>query len=68
MLHEYQTIGDVARELGVRPRDISDALYQQRLDAERCPTFAGRRMIPRDYVETIARVLRVEQPAGDTAE
>jgi hypothetical protein len=55
----YLAGGDVARRIGggVRRRDVSDALYDGRLDGERCPIVGGRRLIPEDYVEEIRRVL-----------
>ena len=51
------SISDLARELGCRPRDISDAFYARFLDETQCPSIAGRRLIPREYVPTIRRVL-----------
>lgn len=51
------SISDLARELGCRPRDISDAFYARLLDESQCPSVAGRRLIPREYVPTIKRVL-----------
>jgi hypothetical protein len=52
------TVSDVARRIGARPKDISDAFYQRRLSDERCPIVGGRRLIPPDYVPTIEAVLR----------
>jgi hypothetical protein len=52
------TVSDVARRLGVRPRDISDLFYQRRLSDELCPVVGGRRLIPEHYVPTIAAAVR----------
>jgi hypothetical protein len=51
-------VSEVARRLGAKPRDISDAFYQRLLDDQRCPILGGRRMIPEDYVPTIETILR----------
>jgi hypothetical protein len=58
MAPEYLGIGEVARRLGCRPRDISDAFYGQHLDAALCPIVSGRRCVPPSYVATVRRVLR----------
>jgi hypothetical protein len=55
---DYLSVSQAAVRLGARPKDISDAFYLRRLDCDRCPVFAGRRMIPADYVEGIAIELR----------
>ena len=54
----YLTVSDVARRLDVRPRLITDLFYQRRLSDARCPIVGGRRLIPEDYVSTIAFALR----------
>ncbi len=54
------TVGECARELGVRPKDLSDVLYLRILpdsDTE-CPVVAGRRYIPREYVPKLKAVLQ----------
>jgi hypothetical protein len=51
------SLSDVARELGVPPKFLADLFYRGRLDAGRCGTFAGRKVIPRSYVTEIRRVL-----------
>jgi hypothetical protein len=51
-------VSEVARQIGARPRDISDLFYQRKLDDQRCPVVGGRRLIPEDYLETIQRTLR----------
>jgi hypothetical protein len=60
-------VSEVARRLGVRPRDISDLFYERRLSDDRCPVVGGRRLIPADYVPTIAKVLRREGRLVDHA-
>jgi len=52
------TVSEVAEQLGVRPRDISDLFYARKLDANRCPIKNGRRLIPRAYVRRIEAVLQ----------
>jgi hypothetical protein len=54
----YYIVSEVARKLGVNPREISDAFYQRLLDDARCPIAGGRRMIPADYIPEIKRVLK----------
>jgi hypothetical protein len=56
-MQEFLGVGDVARELGCMPRDISDCFYSQQLDESKCVRIAGRRAIPRSYVVTIRKVL-----------
>lgn len=53
----YLTVSEIARRFGVRPRLISDLFYSRVLDDGRCPVLAGRRMIPEDYLPTIASML-----------
>ena len=54
----YLSVSEVARRIGARPKDISDLFYQRRLDDQRCPVVAGRRLIPEDYIPTVAVRLR----------
>ncbi len=62
--HEVMTVTDVVTEakrrhgIQVSPRSVSDLFYARKLDVERCPVVAGRRLIPRDYVEVILAILR----------
>jgi hypothetical protein len=53
----HKTASEIARELGCRPRDISDLFYARKLDDSRCPIIAGRRVIPLEYVPEVRRVL-----------
>ncbi len=53
----FLSVSELAREIGCRPRDISDAFYSRVLDDSRCPLVAGRRLVPRDYVPEVQRVL-----------
>jgi hypothetical protein len=53
----FRIVSEVARQLGVRPRDISDLFYQRLLDDQRCPIVGGRRLIPEDYIPAIAEAL-----------
>jgi hypothetical protein len=52
------TVSDVARQLGVRPRDISDLFYSRELSDKQCPIVGGRRLIPPEYVAVIVTALR----------
>ncbi len=63
----YHIVSEVARRLGVRPRDISDLFYQRRLDDARCPIVGGRRLIPADYISDIEAALRARAPAQEPA-
>ena len=60
----YLTVSEVARRLGVRPRDVSDLFYQRRLSDELCPVVGGRRLIPESYLPDIALVLREARVAA----
>jgi len=55
---QYLTVSEVARPLGVRPKDISDLFYQRELSDDTCPVVGGRRLIPPDYVPAIVKALR----------
>jgi hypothetical protein len=52
-MRELLSTSDVARLLGCRPRDISDAFYARILDEGRILIVGGRRAIPADYVPEI---------------
>lgn len=59
------SVSDAARRLNVRPRDISDLFYRRALRDDLCPIVAGRRLIPEDYLDSIAQALkRAERPSG----
>ena len=53
-----RTVSEVARQIGGRPKDISDLFYLRKLDDARCPVVGGRRLIPEDYIPTIEQALR----------
>ena len=55
---QYLSVGDVARQLGVRPVDITNLFYRRDLRGDCCPIVGGRRLIPPDYVDVIAMALR----------
>ena len=54
---ELLSVSDVAREFGVKPKDISDLFYQRQLPDDLCPIVAGRRLIPRDCLPQVHKVL-----------
>ncbi len=54
---DYLSVSDAARELGAKPKHISDLLYQRELRDDLCPIVAGRRLIPRRYLPEILKAL-----------
>jgi hypothetical protein len=52
------SVSEAARRIGARPKDISDLFYQRKLDDQRCPIVAGRRLIPEDYLPVVEATLR----------
>ena len=54
----YLGIGEIAAQLGVSPRLVSDVLYQRRVDLTGCLLVAGRRLVPTALVPQIADALR----------
>jgi hypothetical protein len=60
----YVTVSEAAFELEstyktpCKPRDISDLIYERRIDVNKCPMQSGRRLIPRELLPTIANLLR----------
>jgi hypothetical protein len=52
------SVSEAARRIGARPKDISDLFYQRKLDDQRCPIVAGRRLIPEDYLPVMETTLR----------
>jgi hypothetical protein len=61
---EQLTVSDVARQLGCRPRDVSDLFYARLVSEERCPVVGGRRLIPADLVPAVAKALRSRRRKG----
>ncbi len=64
-------VSEVARRLNRLPRDVSDLLYQRRVDTDRLVWAAGRWLIPEDLVPVIEQALadrdrtrRERHPAG----
>jgi hypothetical protein len=51
------SVSDAARELGAKPKHISDLFYQRELRDDLCPIVAGRRLIPRAYLHEILKAL-----------
>lgn len=52
------SVSEAAERLGVKPRVLSDAFYDGRLDESRCPIVGKTRVIPAAYLESIAIELR----------
>jgi hypothetical protein len=61
---ELLTVTGAAAECGevcgepVRAREVSDLLYQRKLNPSRCPIVGRVRLIPRDYLSEVKRVLQ----------
>jgi hypothetical protein len=54
------SVADFARQVGVKPRIISDLIYDQRLPQARLQKIGGRWIFPADFVaeaETLVRSL-----------
>ena len=66
MGEQYLAVGEVARRLGVRPRDLSDALYSGTLDRSRCVLAGGRWLLPMGYLAEAARILAHRGGPGTT--
>jgi len=54
---DFLSVSEAARQLGARPKTISDLLYQRELPDDLCPIVGGRRLIPRGYLPTIRELL-----------
>jgi hypothetical protein len=67
MAARFLVVSEVARQLGVPPREISDLFYQRKLDDARCPIMGGRRLIPGDYVPAIEAALRAAGRLSESA-
>jgi hypothetical protein len=71
---QFFTASDIPAEAlrrhGIRvlPRDVSDLFYARRLDVTRCPVLAGRRLIPRDYLEDVLQALISRGPSRSEEE
>ncbi len=50
--------GEVAKRLGVRPRDITKLFYEGHLRDDLAPVISGRRIIREELVPVIAMELR----------
>ena len=52
------TVSEVARQLNVRPLDVTLLLYHRLLPDKSCPVQNGRRRIPHDLIPQIEALLR----------
>ena len=57
-MRKFFAVSDLARRLGVKPRDVSDLFYRRELRDDLCPVIAGRRLIPAEYLSEIESALR----------
>jgi hypothetical protein len=48
-----QTVSQLARQIGVQPREISDLFYKRDLPDDAAPIVAGRRRIPAELIPEI---------------
>jgi len=55
---QFVAVSELAREIGCRPRDISDLFYSRDLDDKICPIVARRRIIPRSYAPEVKRIIK----------
>jgi len=61
----HLSVSQAARQIGAKPKDISDLFYARKLRDDLCPIVAGRRIIPMYYVEVICAALkRHGRPVG----
>jgi len=54
---DFLTVGEAARELGVRPREITAAFYDGLLRDDIAPLVGNRRLIPRHYLPVVRMVI-----------
>jgi hypothetical protein len=54
---DFLSVSEAARQIGAKPKTISDLLYQRELRDDLCPIVGGRRLIPRSYLAVIRQVL-----------
>ncbi len=54
---QYLSVSEAARELGAKPKHISDLLYQRELRDDLCPVVGGRRLIPHAYLPKVYELL-----------
>lgn len=51
------TMSEAADEIGCKPRDISDLVYQRAIDESRLVRVGYRRAIPLDYLADLRTIL-----------
>jgi hypothetical protein len=66
-MQQYLSVSEVARRIGVAPREVSDLFYARRLRDDLCPVIAGRRAIPPSYVPMIRAALKRAGRLTETA-
>lgn len=66
---DFISTSDLARQLGVAPRCISDLFYQRKVDDSLAPIVAGRRVIRTPLIPAIEEQLRKagHLPAAEVA-
>ena len=66
-MKEHLTVSEAAKQLGVKPRAISDLFYQRRLADDLGPIIGGRRLIPVDALLEIEAELERDKRPENTA-
>ena len=70
-MSDYLTVGQAGPRLGVHPRVLSQGFYDRWFRDDLCPVVSGRRLIPSNYLPTMASILRrrgveVRETSGET--
>jgi hypothetical protein len=68
MSERYLGVREAAERVGCLPRELSDDIYSGRLDRDRCPLIAGRRVIPESYLPEIQALIQRRQQAREGRE
>lgn len=67
-MNDWLTISEVADQLDVPPRVISDLFYQRKLDIRTCPIVGRSRIIPASYLPKIREALARESRRREARE
>ncbi len=57
-MSSHVNVSEAARELGARPKDISELFYKRQLRDDLAPIIGGRRMIDRALLDVIRMALK----------
>jgi len=56
-MFDFLSITECAQEIGCAPKAICNGFFDGLLDPKRCPRVGNRRIIPRDYVPEVRRLI-----------